>query len=177
MTKKEVIAALCNQPRSQSDIGLRLSAELSAPPFLVSDIYSPMICNGVTFYLDENWRSVAFSSDKRVDLTPHATRLVRRFDLLVSDFDNLLVAQSRQAKRDGAGQWEFAQLDEPCDSKLDEIAKVIAQKLGLRYVDAFALHAMSLEFEELPKHNEFEFVARLDYSEPNAFSLLFYEWA
>jgi hypothetical protein len=171
--KQDVLSALADPPLRDWRLVDRMERLLKAPPFIVPTLDRSSRGVGVEYYVDKDWNPTPFRGDGP---TPLTSEVHRRFSLLVSEFGKFLIAQSRACTRRSDTTWNYSQLDSPCNPNLTRVAETIAPQLGLQYIDAFALHNIDLEWEELPKHHEAEFVARLDYSEPNAFSLLFYEW-
>jgi hypothetical protein len=173
MTKHEVLLSLAKKPHRDREIVGRIAQSIGSDPFAIKTWEYSSWCAGVEFIVDTKNRATAFLTGGP---TPTTQEPYKHFALLVSDFDKLLVAQSRKCVRKSDVSWNCFDVDEPCDIYLANIAETISLQFGLRYVDDIALHNMNLEWSELPKSNESELVSRLDYSEPNAFSLLFYEW-
>lgn len=173
MKKHEVLLSLAKKPQRDREIADRIAELINQDPFKIKTWEYSSWCAGIEFFVDSTNRPTTFLMGGP---TPATQETYKNFTLLVSDFDKLLVAQSRKCVRKSDTTWNCFDIDEPCDVYLANIAEQISLRLSLRYVDDIALHRMSLEWTELPKHNESEFVSRLDYSEPNAFSLLFYEW-
>jgi hypothetical protein len=173
LTKPEVISALAKSPRRDLETVEMIRKLLVGEPFQLISVFESRSGTGLEFYVDKNRLPIEFNPDgpNQTPPIPH-----KRFSLLISDFDRFLVALSRPNIVESGINHGYSQLDNPCDTVLSSIAETVASSLSLRLVDPFALHDMGMDWEELPKHNETEFVARLDYSEPNAFSLLFYEW-
>jgi hypothetical protein len=173
LNKEEVLQALRNQPIRDWEMSSQIGRVLAQKPFDVSSWSQSGWGPGVEYFVTRDSKPITFHAAAPARWPPEACKL---YEIVVSDFDRLVTAKSYECIREGNPIQQRYQLDNPCDPHLVHIAQAIAQQLDLRYVGAFELHEMTLEWEELPKHNEAEFVARLDYSEPNAFSLLFYEW-
>ncbi len=173
VNKEEVLQVLSRRPVRDSEMSSRIGCVLSQKPLSVSTWGRSGWGPGVEYFVDRDFNPIDFREAGAAPWPPEAHKL---YEIVVSDFDRLVTAKSYECIREGSPVQQRYVLDTPCDVHLVHIAQAIAPQLGLSYVDAFALHEMTLEWDELPKHNESEFVARLDYSEPNAFSLLFYEW-